>query len=1187
MTKRSGKSYRTFNLKGETKMGKQQSNSFMKVTGLALSAGLIVSSMTPIAANVQAETLNATDLFISEYVEGSSSNKAIELFNGTNAAIDLSAYKLELYSNGGTTVGNTLTLTGTLAPGATYVIVNSSAAEALKSKANTTSGVTNFNGDDTIILKKGDTILDVFGQLGFDPGTKWGTTVATADQTLIRKDTVTRGDSDGSDAFDPASEWTSLPQDTFDNIGKHTFQGVEYGDDGTEEPPAPVTPISISDARTKPEGETVTIKGVVTAKLANTISIQDATGGLSIRPTSLAVNVGDEVVVTGVVGSYRELLQLNSAVVVSKQTASVPAPQVLTGEQINEDAESELVTVKDVTLSGSGQNLTATDGTKEFIVRDERGILDLQTDVNYSSITGIVQQYNDAYQIIPRDPSDTVIDTSVLRPAVANPGTGTFVGPQDVTLSTTTADAEIFYTLDGSDPKENGIRYESPIHIENSMTLKTVVKTNDTFSAVTTFAYKITDKIRIHDIQGANHTSPMNGQTVEGVEGVVTSTFVSSGTTYYFIQTPDTEADGDARTSEGIILYGGRSIAGIQVGDLVKVNGKVSEYAIEGYSDRQQTDMKMTQIDTRSGNVEVIESGVTLPDPITIDASNLPTEFIDSDNLAVFNPEKDAIDFWESLEGMRVQTNNLKSVGPQQYGDLVTVLEGTPTETYNGGILLEKNDPNPERIQFRLEPNVEARDFDVATGDRFNGPITGVVGYSYGNYKIQASLEEMKAAFVKGDSKRETTFIEAEADKLTIASYNLENFSNNVKETSDEKALKLAKAFVEELNSPDIIGVTEVQDNNGQDAGDSAADQSYQRLIDNIVSIGGKSYKYVNIDPEYNKDGGAPNANIRVGFLYNPERVSLTEGMPAGDATTAVGYENGKLTHNPGRIDPLNPAFNSSRKPLAAQFDFQGENVVVIANHWNSKGGDTGFFGSTQPVVLGSEVQRKQIAQIVHDFVADVKTDNPEANVVALGDFNDFEFSDALQIFKGDLMTNMVETVPAVDRYSYVYQGNSQVLDHILVSNHLAAATEIDMIHVNADFTEMSGRASDHDPVLAQIDFTPEPEVELTRYTVENNKATRLVLQDDFIGVTIGEGTSFKNGIFVRGTYTELTGDPLKNIVVQVKPKEAGAIIDFKDAVVKEVIVDGTNLTEIRGAKNVQRITFTKGASTSSVTIKK
>lgn len=1172
-------------------MGIQPSRSFKKMTGLALSVGLIASSLTPIAANVQAEGLNATDLFISEYLEGSSNNKAIELFNGTSSVINLADYKLELYTNGSATVGTTLNLTGTLQPGATYVIVNGSASDALKAKANVTSGVTNFNGDDALVLKKGTTVLDVFGQVGFRPSPKWGTTVSSVDQTLVRKDTVTTGDANGSDAFEPANEWNALPIDTFTNLGKHTFQGVEYGDGGTiEEPPAPVTPISIADARTQADGATVTVKGIVTAKLANTISIQDATGGLSIRPTSLAVNVGDEVVVTGALGSYRELLQLNNAVVVSKQATEVPAPQVLTGEQINEDVESELVTVKNVTLSGSGQNLTATDGTKEFVVRDERGILDLQTGVNYSTITGIVQQFDNTYQIIPRSVADTVIDSSVLRPAIAAPGAGTFVGPQDVTLSTTTADAEIYYTLDGSDPKVNGTRYTAPIRIESSQTLKTAVKANDTFSAVTTYDYKITDKIRIHDIQGASHTSPMNGQTVEGVEGIVTYSFVSNGTTYYYIQTPDMEADQDPRTSEAIVLYGGRSIPGIQVGDLVSVKGLVSEYAIEGYSDRQQTDMKMTQIDTRNGKVDVLKSGVKLPTPVKIDESNLPTEFIDSDALAIFNPDKDAIDFWESLEGMRVETGNLKSVSPQQYGDLVTVLESTPTETFNGGILLKKDDANPERIQFRLEPNVEAREFDVATGDLFNGPIVGVVGYSFGNYKIQVGLDEIKSAFVKGDAKRETTFIQAEEDKLTIASYNLENFSNNIKETSDDKALKLAKAFVEELNSPDIIGVTEVQDNNGQSAGDAAADQSYQRLIDNIVAVGGKTYKYVNIDPENNKDGGAPNANIRVGFLYDPERVSLTEGAPEGDATTAVGYENGKLTHNPGRIDPLNPAFNSSRKPLAAQFDFQGENVIVIANHWNSKGGDTGFFGSQQPVVLGSEVQRKKIAQIVHDFVADVKADNPDANIVALGDFNDFEFSDAMQIFKGDLMTNMVEKVPAADRYSYVYQGNSQVLDHILVSNRLAASTEIDMIHVNADFTEMSGRASDHDPVLVQIDLKPEPEtpeVELKRYTVENHPAARLVLQEDFIGVTIGKGTNFKNGIFVRGIHTELTGDPLKNIVVQVKPEKTGAIIDFKGATVKEVIVDGTNLAEIRGAENVKRITYTKGASAKTVVITK
>src|SRR4029079_9477898 len=122
---------------------------------------------------------------------------------------------------------------------------------------------------------------------------------------------------------------------------------------------------------------------------------------------------------------------------------------------------------------------------------------------------------------------------------------------------------------------------------------------------------------------------------------------------------------------------------------------------------------------------------------------------------------------------------------------------------------------------------------------------------------------------------------------LTIASYNLENFSNNTKSSSADKARKLARAFAQDMRSPDIVGVTEVQDNNGEDAGDSKADESYEQLIAEIVKAGGVHYKYVNIDPVNNQDGGAPNTNIRVGFLYNPERVKLTEGIPQGDATTA------------------------------------------------------------------------------------------------------------------------------------------------------------------------------------------------------------------------------------------------------------------------------------------------------------
>ena len=100
----------------------------------------------------------------------------------------------------------------------------------------------------------------------------------------------------------------------------------------------------------------------------------------------------------------------------------------------------------------------------------------------------------------------------------------------------------------------------------------------------------------------------------------------------------------------------------------------------------------------------------------------------------------------------------------------------------------------------------------------------------------------------------------------------------------------------------------------------------------------------------------------------------------------------------------------------------------------------------------------------------EIVTENPGANIVSVGDFNDFQFSETLKIHEGEHMTNMINTVDKADRYTYLFQGNSQVLDHILVSNHLADSTKTDILHINADFTDMAGRASDHDPVLVQID---------------------------------------------------------------------------------------------------------------------
>lgn len=1252
-----------------------------KPVNTMLAASLVAGLVVPaIPATVSAAT-NATDLIISEYIEGSSSNKAIELYNGTGAPIDLSGYVLELYANGVTTASAKLNLSGTLEDGKTYVLYNNSANDDIKSKGNlANSTVINFNGDDPVVLRKNGNVVDSIGQVG--------TRIENLkDVTLVRNSSITTGDTIIDDAFNPSVEWTALPSDDSSQLGSHTMDSssptdptepvevttatingtakvgetltasvnegatnVTYqwqvadaidgvystidgatnktltlveghvgkfikvivnGDNGSSitsdatkavaaadatDPETPVEGMSIADARAQGTGK-VTVKGIVTAKLKNTIHIQDRTAAIAVRPATLNVQLGDEITVDGSLGEYNGLLQLTGTLVGEPVSKAVPSSEVLTGAQLNEASESKLVTVNKVTISGASQNYKGTDAAgTEFTVRDENSNLGLVAGTTYESITGIVQEFSGAYQIIPRSQQDIVADSSIIQPVFANPGSGTFVGKKTVELSTTTANAEIYYTLDGKDPTVDGQKYGNPIEITKDTTLKAVVKTNNSdFSEVKTFEYKITDSLQIHDIQGEGHTTPFNNQTVEGIEGVVTYAFTLNGSFYYHIQTPDALADDNPNTSEAILLYSGNKSLPIKVGDLVSVNGKVSEYAYDGYSDANTTDLKTTQINVRDdagGSVQVLNRDVKLPDPIIINEETMATTAIDSDNLSVFNPKVDAIDFWESIEGMLVEVVDVKAVAPQEHGDLVTVLETAPTNSLHGGVLYEEGKQNPNRVQFRLEPNGPGRDFEVATGDKFKGPISGVVGYSFQNYKIYVDLAKMKSAHTKGAATPEKTAIVKADDKLTIASYNLENFSNNPTSSPNAKAQKLARAFATDMQNPDIIGVTEVQDNNGESSGDSKANQSYERLISEIEKAGGVKYKYANIDPENNKDGGAPNANIRVGFLYNPDRVALTEGATPGTATTTVGYQDGKLTHNPGRIDPTNSAFNSSRKPLAAQFDFQGESVVVIANHWNSKTGDTPLFGSIQPPKYDSEIQRHKIATIVNNFVKDIKTDNPKANVVSLGDFNDYQFSKTLKIHEGSIMTNMINKVETSDRYTYLYQGNSQVLDHILVTNNLVKNTVIDILHINADFTDMAGRASDHDPVMVQIDLKGEgedEEVDVTPITPEklydfkNLTTNKLTITKPSISLTLGENTTITDGVLFTGDYAEFHGEGFADKTITIKPLKADAIIDFKGTTIQKIIIDGTNVKQIRELPKNVEIEYTNGASAANI----
>ncbi|HEX4958560.1 MAG TPA: HYR domain-containing protein [Lacibacter sp.] len=161
------------------------------------------------------------DLFISEYVEGSGNIKAIEIYNGTSNSIDLATgnYVIRFYSNGAATVGTTIVLSGTIAPGDVFVLATTTSGIIGADQYSSTSF---YNGDDVVTLAKNGIDIDIIGQIGVDPGTEWGSgNTSTADNTLRRKISVTAGDTNGSDAFVPSAEWEGFPTNDISGLGVH------------------------------------------------------------------------------------------------------------------------------------------------------------------------------------------------------------------------------------------------------------------------------------------------------------------------------------------------------------------------------------------------------------------------------------------------------------------------------------------------------------------------------------------------------------------------------------------------------------------------------------------------------------------------------------------------------------------------------------------------------------------------------------------------------------------------------------------------------------------------------------------------------------------------------------------------------------------------------------------------------
>ncbi len=564
--------------------------------------------------------------------------------------------------------------------------------------------------------------------------------------------------------------------------------------------------------------------------------------------------------------------------------------------------------------------------------------------------------------------------------------------------------------------------------------------------------------VRIHDIQAATHVSPYVGKTVTAVPGIVTA--VQSAGFYLQDPTPDS----DPATSEGIFVV--VSASGRTVGDSVTVSGTVAEFRPSANA----TNLTITEIITPA--VTLVATGAPLPAATIVGPGGRipPSTVIENDATGdveasgVFDPNSDGLDFWESMEGMRVELDNAAVVGPRNsFGEVPVVPAGSTVRTPRGGILLQSTDANPERLVL---DDVLAPTPVVNVGDTLPGATIGLMTYSFGLFMLEVTATP---AVTSGGNTPEVTATPA-ATELAVATFNVQNLAPADAQT---KYNALAATIVNNLKAPDLIAVEEIQDNTGAtDNGIVAADQTLTKLVAAITTAGGPAYQWRQINPVNDADGGAPGGNIRQVFLFRTDRGLSFVDRAGGTSTNATGVTNvggqPALTFSPGRIDPGNSAWLSSRKPLAGEFVWNGHTVFVIANHFNSKGGDQPLYGRFQPPTRPSETQRHQQATTVRAFVDQIRAINASANIVVLGDLNDFEYSQTTTILTaGGALLDLPLTLPLAERYTYVYEGNSQVLDQILLGGSLTStAYSYDIVHVNSEF---AAQISDHEPQVVRI----------------------------------------------------------------------------------------------------------------------
>ncbi len=547
----------------------------------------------------------------------------------------------------------------------------------------------------------------------------------------------------------------------------------------------------------------------------------------------------------------------------------------------------------------------------------------------------------------------------------------------------------------------------------------------------------------IGEIQGAGHRSPSEGEFVT-VEGVVTLALPNG----FYIQG---EPDGDVATSDGLYLFA--SDAGlVSVGDRVLAEGRVIEFVPPS----RPTALPLSEI--ASPDVVVVESGVPLPTPIMIGEGGRipPTESIDDGPAASFDPANDGLDFYESLEGMRVMVPQATALSPvNRFGAVWVVADsGTAATSFDGSgaLVMTERDANPERILINLDL-VEVPE-GLEAGTRL-GNITGVLSYRFGNFTVLATDLGQDAPPPSNDVA------------LTIGVYNVQNLDpkredpalvgnpdrdidNDVGEGRFEA---IGEHIVDVLGAPAIVALQEVQDNDGTEQTPIvAADATLRLLARAITAAGGPAYDFVDVPPEDDQDGGQLGGNIRVAFLFDPER-----------ALPVAGGIRRLRDDDPDDGD----AFQDTPKPLLTAFETGIGEIILVNVDLSSRAGSDPAFGSIQPPTVGNADNRLAQTQLMIGDINALLEANPEAQVLVLGSFNAFYFEPELVSLEAEAgLSNLWRTLPQIERRSVVVEGQAQAVDHVLVSSALEGRTELKVFNVNAGRVQ---QASDHDPLVVGI----------------------------------------------------------------------------------------------------------------------